>query len=50
MITILAKNKNSKKKPISSLLVQMFFAGKRSPDGKSKNGCATCKQEIKIKN
>jgi hypothetical protein len=28
-------------------LCQCFFGGKRSPNGKSKNGCATCKHEMK---
>jgi hypothetical protein len=49
MIIILAKNKNSKKNQYQAFLCQCFFCGKRSPNGKSKNGCATCKQEMKNK-
>jgi hypothetical protein len=46
----LAKNKNSKRKPIlKPYCANVFFGGKRSPNGKSKNGCATCKQEMKNK-
>jgi hypothetical protein len=48
MITILVKNKNTfKKTNIKPCCADGFFGGKRSPNGKSKNGCATCKQEMR---
>ncbi len=41
------KQKILKRNQYQAFLCQCFFGGKRSPNGKSKNGCATCKHEMK---